>query len=219
MAETARSMMDQALNQMVRLVDDLLDASRITTGKLQLRKERVELAAVVQSVADATRPMIDEQGQKLTVALPAAPILLDADPTRLAQVFSNLLNNATKYSEAGGQIALSAETAGDQVIVRVRDAGIGHPGRSADAHLRDLRASGHDLGEIARRLGHRAVANQGIGGNARRYGRGAQRRAGHGERVYRPPTDHRRRTAVESGAGRRPESVCRGKAPHSYRRR
>ena len=127
MAETARSMMDQALNQMVRLVDDLLDASRITTGKLQLRKERVELAAVVQSVVDTSRQMIDEQGHKLTVDLPAAPILLDADPTRLAQVFSNLLNNATKYSEAGGQIALSAETAGDQVIVRVTDTGIGIP--------------------------------------------------------------------------------------------
>jgi PAS domain S-box-containing protein len=127
MAETARSMMDQALNQMVRLVDDLLDASRITTGKLQLRKERVELAAVVQSVVDTSRQMIDEQGHKLTVNLPAAPILLDADPTRLAQVFSNLLNNATKYSEAGGQIALSAETAGDQVIVRVTDKGIGIP--------------------------------------------------------------------------------------------
>ncbi len=127
MAENARSMMDQALNQMVRLVDDLLDASRITTGKLQLRKERVELAAVVQSVVDTSRPMIDEQGHKLTVALPAAPILLDADPTRLAQVFSNLLNNATKYSEAGGHIALSAEPEGDQVIVRVTDAGIGIP--------------------------------------------------------------------------------------------
>jgi CheY-like chemotaxis protein len=127
MAETARSMMDQALNQMVRLVDDLLDASRITTGKLRLRKEQVELAVVVQSVADATRPMIDERGQKLAIALPAAPILLEADATRLAQVFSNLLNNAIKYSEAGGPIALSAETADGQVIVRVRDAGIGIP--------------------------------------------------------------------------------------------
>jgi len=98
-AENTRSMMDQALNQMVRLVDDLLDASRITTGKLQLRKETVELAAVVQSAVETSRPLIDKQGHKLTVTLPPAPILLDADPIRMAQVFSNLLNNAAKYSE------------------------------------------------------------------------------------------------------------------------
>ena len=124
-AENTRSMMDQALNQMVRLVDDLLDASRITTGKLQLRTEWVELAAVVQSAVETSRPLIDEQGHKLTVTLPPAPVLLDADPIRLAQVFSNLLNNAAKYSEDGGHIALTAETQGDEVLVRVVDRGIG----------------------------------------------------------------------------------------------
>jgi PAS domain S-box-containing protein len=127
MAENARSMMDQALSQMVRLVDDLLDVSRISTGKLKLRKERVELAAVAQSAVDTSRPLIDEQGHKLTVALPSAAIQLDADPTRLAQVFSNLLNNAAKYSEPGGDITLSAETQADEVIVRVADRGIGIP--------------------------------------------------------------------------------------------
>ena len=127
MAENTRSMMDQALNQMVRLVDDLLDASRITTGKLQLRKEWVELAAVVQSAVETSRPLIDEQGHKLTVTLPPAPVLLDADPIRMAQVFSNLLNNAAKYSEDGGHIALTAETQGDEVLVRVTDRGIGIP--------------------------------------------------------------------------------------------
>jgi PAS domain S-box-containing protein len=125
MAEDARSMMDQALNQMVRLVDDLLDVSRITTGKLQLRKERVDLAALVQRAVEATQPLIDEHGHKLTVTLPSAPVFLDADPTRLAQVFSNLLNNAAKYSEEGGDITLSAEAAGDQVRVSVTDKGIG----------------------------------------------------------------------------------------------
>ena len=124
-AENARSIMDQALNQLVRLVDDLLDVSRITTGKLKLRKERVELAAVVQSAVEMTRPLIDEQGHHLSVRLPATSILLDADPTRLAQVFSNLLNNAAKYSEQGGQITLAAEPVGDGVIVRVTDRGIG----------------------------------------------------------------------------------------------
>jgi PAS domain S-box-containing protein len=127
MAENARSIMDQALNQMVRLVDDLLDVSRITTGKLKLRKERVELATVVQSAVDTSRPLIEEQGHKLIITLPAASILLDADPTRLAQVFSNLLNNAAKYSEQGGHITLSAEQKADEVIVRVTDRGIGIP--------------------------------------------------------------------------------------------
>jgi PAS domain S-box-containing protein len=126
-AENARAMMDQALNQMVRLVDDLLDISRITTGKLQLRKERVELATVVQTVLNTSRMLIEEQGHKLTVNLPSAPVLLDADPTRLAQVFANLLNNAVKFSEPGGAITMSAELAGDQAIVRVRDKGIGIP--------------------------------------------------------------------------------------------
>ena len=126
-AENTRSMMDQALNQMVRLVDDLLDASRITTGKLQLRKEWVELAAVVQSAVETSRPLIDEQGHKLTVTLPPAPVLLDADPIRIAQVFSNLLNNAAKYSAAGGHIALTAETQRDAVLVSVTDRGIGIP--------------------------------------------------------------------------------------------
>jgi PAS domain S-box-containing protein len=127
LAENTRSIMDQALNQLVRLVDDLLDVSRITTGKLKLRKERVDLAAVVRSAIETSRPLIDEQGHQFTVELPPTPILLDADPTRLAQVFSNLLNNAAKYSEQGGHITLSAGAEGNAVIVRVTDRGIGIP--------------------------------------------------------------------------------------------
>jgi len=125
MAGSARAMMDLALSQMIRLVDDLLDASRINTGKLQLRKDRVELAAVVQSAVETSRPLIDEHEHKLTVTLPSAPILLNADPTRLAQVFSNLLNNAAKYSGPGGRIALGAELHENVVVVRVTDTGIG----------------------------------------------------------------------------------------------
>jgi CheY-like chemotaxis protein len=87
----------------------------------------VELAGVMQRVVDTSRSLIDEHGHKLTIGLPSAPILLDADPTRLAQVFSNLLNNAAKYSEAGGHIALSAALEKEQVVVRVTDTGIGIP--------------------------------------------------------------------------------------------
>ncbi len=123
------SMMERQLSQLVRLVDDLLDVSRITLGKLELRKERVELATVVGNAVEASRTPIEQQGHELTVVLPPTPILLDADPIRLAQVFQNLLNNAAKYSDKGGQIRLSAELASapDEVVVRVKDSGIGIP--------------------------------------------------------------------------------------------
>ena len=123
--EQARSMMERQVGQMVRLMDDLLDISRITSGKMQLRKERVELAAVVQSAVEASRPLIEAQAHELTVTLPPEPVYLDADPTRLAQVFSNLLNNAAKYTEKGGHIWLTAERQGGEVVVSVRDTGIG----------------------------------------------------------------------------------------------
>ena len=119
------AMMDRQLKQMVRLVDDLLDVSRIATGKLKLRKERVDLATVVRDAVDASRPLIESGGHTLWVMPPAEPIVLDADPTRLAQVFLNLLNNAAKYSDRGGQIRLSVDREGDEVVVSVRDTGIG----------------------------------------------------------------------------------------------
>ncbi|MEO6164437.1 MAG: PAS domain S-box protein, partial [Candidatus Binatia bacterium] len=124
-AANAELIMDQALNQLVRLVDDLLDVSRITTGKLRLRREQVELKAVVNSAVETNRPLIDERGHNLTVMLPLEPIPLDADPIRLAQVFSNLLNNSVKYTKPGGVIRLSAQSHGSAVVVRVTDNGIG----------------------------------------------------------------------------------------------
>jgi PAS domain S-box-containing protein len=122
--EQARSMMERQMAVMVRLIDDLLDVSRITRGKLELRKERVELASVVQSAVEGSRPLIEASGHRLTIALPE-PIPLDADPTRLAQVFSNLLTNAAKYTDRGGQITLTAKRDGGGVVVSVRDTGIG----------------------------------------------------------------------------------------------
>jgi CheY-like chemotaxis protein len=123
--EKARSMMERQVGQMVRLVDDLLDISRISRGKIQLRKERVELAAVVRSAVEAARPLVEAQAHELTVTLPPQPIYLDADPTRLAQVFSNLLTNAAKYTEKGGHVWLTAERQGGEVVASVRDTGIG----------------------------------------------------------------------------------------------
>lgn len=123
--EQARNMMERQLHQMVRLIDDLLDISRITRNKLELRKQRVELKQVVQSALEAAQPLIEQQEHELAVALPSQPVLLDADPTRLAQVFANLLTNAAKYTEQGGRICLAAERQGSDVVVSVRDTGIG----------------------------------------------------------------------------------------------
>jgi PAS domain S-box-containing protein len=123
--EQARGMMERQMAVMVRLIDDLLDVSRITRGKLELRKQQVELASVVQSAVEASRPFIEGAGHRLTVSLPPEPVLLNADPTRLAQVFGNLLNNAAKYMDRGGQIILTARHRTGEVAVSVLDTGIG----------------------------------------------------------------------------------------------
>lgn len=124
-AVRARDMMARQLQQMVRLVDDLLDVSRITTGKLALRVERTDLATVVRNAIDTVRPFVDARGHALVVRVPPETVPLDADATRLAQVFSNLLNNAAKYTDPGGRIALSALRDGNVVRVSVTDNGIG----------------------------------------------------------------------------------------------
>jgi PAS domain S-box-containing protein len=124
-AEQALAVMERQLAQMVRLIDDLMDLSRITRGKLRLRKERVDLADVVRSAVETARPLIETSAHRLAVALPPEPVWLDADPTRLAQVLANLLNNAAKYTERGGDISLTAARAEGEVVVSVRDTGIG----------------------------------------------------------------------------------------------
>jgi PAS domain S-box-containing protein len=123
--EPAHAMMARQLEQLVRLVDDLLDVSRITRGKLELRKEHVQLSAVVNCAVEIGRPMIDHMGHDLAVTLPEEPIILDADLARLAQVFSNLLTNSAKYMDRGGHIWLRAERQGNAVVVSVKDTGIG----------------------------------------------------------------------------------------------
>jgi signal transduction histidine kinase len=119
--------MERQLGQLVRFVDDLLDVSRITRNKLVLRKERAELASVIQQAIETSRPLAQASRHEVGLTLPAQPIYLDADPVRLAQVFTNLLNNACKYTEPGGRIRLSAEPAGGDVVVRVSDTGLGIP--------------------------------------------------------------------------------------------
>ena len=118
---------DRQVQHVSRLVDDLLDVSRITRGKVALQKESVELAAVVTRAVETVRPLIEARQHELTVALPPEPLRLEADATRLVQVLENLLANATRYTEMGGRIWLTAEADRTDVILCVRDTGIGIP--------------------------------------------------------------------------------------------
>ncbi len=125
--EQTRGMMERQLEQMVRLVDDLLDVSRITRDKLELRRERVDLATVLNNAVETSRPLLEASVHKLTVIKPSQPVFVDADVTRLGQVFANLLNNAAKYSERGGHIRLTVEPQGSDVVISVMDTGVGIP--------------------------------------------------------------------------------------------
>jgi PAS domain S-box-containing protein len=126
--EQAHQILARQIANMERMIDDLLDVSRITEGKIELQKQATPLETIFTSAAHAARPGLAARGQELTVSLPAEPIFLEADPTRLDQVFGNLLGNACKYTGRGGHISLTAErTAGEppEVLVRVRDNGVG----------------------------------------------------------------------------------------------
>jgi signal transduction histidine kinase len=126
-AADIRDMMDRQLVHLVRLIDDLLDVSRVSQGKIELRRERIEAADVFRSALEVSRPLIESAGHSLIVDLPASPIWLDADLTRLAQVVGNLLNNAAKYTPARGRISLSVQAQGDAAVIVVSDNGIGIP--------------------------------------------------------------------------------------------
>ncbi len=125
--ENVRNTMERQVKQLVTLVDDLMDVSRITRGKFMLRPEEVALATVVQSALEATRFFVEEGEHQLTVSLPEAPVRLIADPHRLAQVLSNLLNNAAKYTPRRGQIWLHAEEQEGEILISVKDTGVGIP--------------------------------------------------------------------------------------------
>lgn len=123
--DDVQAMMERQLGQMVRLVNDLMEMSRISQGKLEIRKSRIELKTVLEYAMESSQPIITQAGQTLSISIPTSPIVLDADLTRLSQVFLNLLNNAAKYSNKGDHIDISAIRSGDEVSVSVKDTGIG----------------------------------------------------------------------------------------------
>ncbi|ARO87798.1 hybrid sensor histidine kinase/response regulator [Nitrosospira lacus] len=116
---------NRQVNYMIRLVDDLLEISRITSGKIELRPEPIALASVLRNAVEASMPLINEKGHKLSVFIPEAPLIVLADVVRLEQVFTNLLNNAVRYTKQGGQIWLTARQEGESAVISVRDNGIG----------------------------------------------------------------------------------------------
>jgi PAS domain S-box-containing protein len=121
----ASAMLQRQVGQMSRLVDDLLDMSRITRGKIELRKQTIELAPIVHQAVEAVRDLYRTMDHDLTVVLPPQPIHLDADPARLTQVVGNLLHNAGKFTDRGGRVSLTVEAEGGQAVIRVRDNGVG----------------------------------------------------------------------------------------------
>jgi len=126
-APQAVATMERQLGQLVRLVDDLLDISRITHNRIELRKSRVDVAAAVEQAVEAARPLADESGHAIEVALPQESIHVNADPVRLTQIIDNLLNNSCKYTPPGGRISVKAERDGDEAVITVADTGIGIP--------------------------------------------------------------------------------------------
>jgi signal transduction histidine kinase len=124
-SRSALDVIERQTRQMTRLIDDLLDIARITSNKMELRREQIELSAVLDAAVETSRPLIEQRGHKLMVKAPSAPIHIDGDVVRLAQVISNLLNNAAKYTERGGRIWLTAARKGNEALIKVRDTGMG----------------------------------------------------------------------------------------------
>jgi signal transduction histidine kinase len=125
--ELCIGIMERQVMQMVRLVEDLMDVNRITRGRIELRKERVDLARIIQQAVETSMPAIEAGSHELSLDVPARAMWVDADVARLAQVLSNLLNNASKYTERGGRITLSVRPERDVVEISVRDTGMGIP--------------------------------------------------------------------------------------------
>jgi len=153
--DNIREMMERQVNHMVRLVDDLMEVSRITRGKIKLHKETVDLAEILVNAIETSRPLIDKERHQLNINLPTEALKVEADGVRMAQIITNILNNAAKYTPEGGHIWLRVWREGSEAIISVRDNGIGIPG--------DMLPKVFDLFTQVSRNTHRAQGGLGIG--------------------------------------------------------
>jgi signal transduction histidine kinase len=151
----ARVLIERQVDQMTRLIEDLMDVSQIQSGQLRLQRERIDLCALAAHAVEAVELTMQQRSHRMTTSFPGEPVWIQADPTRLEQVFVNLLVNAAKYTAAGGDVGLSIEQGDDEVIIRVRDTGIGIAA--------DILPKVFDLFVQADRSSKRAVAGLGIG--------------------------------------------------------
>src|SRR5262245_61369655 len=150
-----QEMLERQVNHLVGLVDDLMEVARVTRGRIELRREPVDLGAMLRSAVETSRPLIEAAQHELVVDLPEEPVTLIADPVRLAQIVANLLNNAAKYTEDGGRISLAGRCEGNHAVVSVRDTGVGIP--------IEVLPRVFDLFAQADRTYHRAQGGLGIG--------------------------------------------------------
>ncbi|MFO0927837.1 MAG: PAS domain S-box protein [Gemmataceae bacterium] len=220
--QAARDVIDRQVGHMALLIDDLLDISRITLNKMELRRERVALTTILTHAVETARPYAEKAGHQIAVRLPDEPVDLDADPARLTQVFGNLLTNACKYTDRDGRIELSAARAGDEVVVTVRDNGIGIAPEHLPHLFEKFSQVAPALSEPQGGLGIGLGAGEGAGRDARRDGDGAQRRSRHRQRVRGSPAPGGRGDRPRR-ARRRPkrgDRTARARAtPHPRRRR
>ncbi len=187
----ATGIIDRQAQTLTRLIDDLMDIRRINQSTVLLKREPVELATIVQVAIETSRPLIENMGHEFTVTLPPGPVIVDADRTRLAQVFLNLLNNAAKYTERGGRIDLRAELQGSDVVVSVTDTGIGIPADKLCSIFEMFSQVEEALSRSQGGAGYRLVSGEAVGRETRRKRRSQERRAGPGQRVRGPPADCR----------------------------
>ena len=207
--EWTDDLVKRQVKHLARLIDDLLDVSRISQGKIHLRKESVELHSVVERAVQVVAPLVRDKDLELTISLPTGPLPLEADPTRLEQILVNLLNNAAKYTDRGGQIAVSAHREGEELCVTVRDSGIGIDAKML-TQVFDLFTQVDDSLDRSRGgSGDRAHARPAPRRTSWRERPGDERRPGKGKRVHGAipgrggASPGRRAAAASEGAGDR----------------
>ena len=204
--QQARTIIERQVGQLSHLVDDLLEVSRIMSGRIRLQKENLDLRSVVERAIESVRPLIEQRKHELTVSQPKEPIWVNADSTRMEQIVVNLLNNAAKYTEEGGRISLSVQQEGDEAVLRVQDTGVGISPELLP-HIFDLFTQAQrSAGSLTRGTGYWADTGAKTGRNPRWKDR-SPKRSGTRKRI------HRASASVAISCGSVPFDTCGNDQP------